>query len=569
MKRVYHELPDTLQRIRPACTTVNTPDAARNTMTKLPTAKHTIEVGTSQGLVRGIRDGSTGTAVFRGIPYAAPPVGNLRFAAPRRQQNWRAPLDATGTGTAPLQLASPFAGLFGDPDIDQSEFCLTLNIWVPPASEGPHPVLVWIPGGSYLTGSASLPRYSGAELAAREGVAVVVVNYRLGVLGFLAPDYAEPARLTGEGASLDFGEQEYVTNAGLLDQIAALRWIHEEIDAFHGDPDRITVVGQSAGGHSLAALLGSRRVRPLFRRAGLVSAPLGMPPLSRETAEATAQEFRAAAGAHGCLKEIPADQVLAAQRHILAKPRGVGSVLPPFQLVSDGGLVSEDLGTEQADPADMSGMELMIGTNKDECALWFADDHKVRNLSRQELLDSFISRFGANGKEVYDTYVSSAEVPNNHRWNVFQELYTDQFFGVPNQVFGSMLHRLGAHPYLYRFDWEVPGRFARLGACHCADIPFLLGSDEARNAPLFADASAPEMARLRAKVRRFWGEFVRTGTPAADWPSYTAETPSIQLIGGTRDGQHAASFPKYGRFGVWPTGQPATTSVREESGSSA
>jgi para-nitrobenzyl esterase len=446
--------------------------------------------------------------------------------------------------------------LMGDPvGLGQTEDCLTVNVWAPVTGRGPYPVLVWLPGGSFLTGGADLARYDGGELAAQEEIVVVLVNYRLGALGFLAPSSAEPATLDGTGTSLAFRTPPgttQVTNAGLLDQIAALRWVKQEIHAFGGDAERITVVGQSAGGQALTALLALPQVRPLFRRAALHSAPLGMAPLSRAEASGTADDFVAALGLDGGedLRSVPGDRILLAQRQVLSRPRPRGDVRPPFQLVADGAVVAPDLLDAVRSGPALHGLDVLAGTTRHECALWYGTDPGVAGMERAQVVAAFAEVFGDRAEEALRHY-GAASGDRSALPLAFEELKTDAFFAAPTQEFAQVARERGASVRLFRFDWQVPGRQAALRACHCVEIPFLLGRPEARRAPLFADADQAEMAGLRDEVRRHWGAFVRTGSPARTWRPHGRERPAVRLFGGGRGGALVSSLLEPGRDRLW------------------
>ena len=240
------------------------------------TAAEDLVVRTKAGELRGARE--NGIAVFRGVPYAAAPVGELRFAPPQPVPAWRGVRDASQDGPIPPQGRSRLAHVMGDFERPQSEDCLTLNIWTPAADSKKRPVLVWIHGGAFASGAGSLPWYSGERFAANGDVVVVSINYRLGALGFLC--------LPGVSDG----------NLGLLDQVAALRFVRDNIAAFGGDPDNVTVVGQSAGAASIAILMTMPQARGLFRRAILQSTPFGR--MSRD-ARGCAPDRAAPAGGAG------------------------------------------------------------------------------------------------------------------------------------------------------------------------------------------------------------------------------------------------------------------------------
>ncbi|HEX2116257.1 MAG TPA: carboxylesterase family protein, partial [Alphaproteobacteria bacterium] len=213
------------------------------------------EVRTGAGILRGAHE--DGLLVFRGVPYARPPVGELRFMPPQPMPPWNGTRDAVADGPIAPQGRSRLAHIMGDFERPQSEDCLTLNVWTSAADSGKRPVIVWIHGGAYSSGAGSLPWYSGASFARNGDMVAVSINYRLGALGFLY--------LPGVSDG----------NLGIQDQVMALRWIRDNIAAFGGDPDNVTVVGQSAGAGSIAIHMTMPSARGLFRRAVMQSAPFG------------------------------------------------------------------------------------------------------------------------------------------------------------------------------------------------------------------------------------------------------------------------------------------------------
>lgn len=394
-------------------------------------------VETTAGPVRGVVDGAV--TAYRGIPYAR----GERFGKPRPSGPWTDVRAATEFGPAAPQSASRLARVMGDFEIRQDEDCLSLNVWAPPG-EG-HPVLVFLHGGGFSSGAGSLGWYDGAEFAALGDVVVVTVNYRLGVFGYL--------RLPGVSDG----------NLGLLDQIAALTWVRENIAAFGGDPDRVTAAGQSAGAISLVAMLSGEQGRGLFQQAVLQSTPLGMLPATPDDAAQTGGKLLQELGIEAeQLGTVPVAELLAAQSAVAS--RAPSRIIPPFQLTGDGTLID-------ADPAGALGrhstMPILLGTTRDEAAAFFSDD-----------------------------------------WNAMAQA-TEQGFGGPTRRLGAALGERGVAPWLYRFDWQPEG--SPFGACHCLELPFLLGdADTWQHAPML-HGERPQ--QLVDEMRRSWIGFVRDGDP--------------------------------------------------------
>jgi para-nitrobenzyl esterase len=457
-----------------------------------------------------------GTTRFRGVPYAAALDHDTRWSPPRRlTERWSEPRDACSLPPVPPQGRSGIAPLVGDPVLPQQESCLNLTVWTPPGA-GPFPVLVWLPGGSFLTGTADLPRYDGAELAREQNIVVVLVSYRLGVLGFLAVDGATPAAVTGTGADVEIeATGEYTLNVGLLDQLAALRWVREEIGAFRGDPGQVSVVGQSAGGNSLAALLGHPSARSLIDRALLHSAPLGMRPQSREEADRAAASYNAQLQVKpGDLRSLPVEELLRGQVAVLGAERALADFTPPWQLVADDVLVPAAL--EDVFTASTGGdLELLIGTTRDECRLWVAGNERIAGAGRAEVLEVF-------GRHHPEPTAAHALYERGTPAETLAAMLTDVYFAGPAETAAAAATRAGVPVYAYRFDWTSPGEYRGLGACHCLDIPFVLGNPESRAAAVFTGASAEDMAAVRADMRERWGAFIRSGVPPrwARYPDY-------------------------------------------------
>ena len=413
----------------------------------------TVHATLPMGTITGAREG--GVCRFSAIPFAQAPVGALRFRPPEPAA-WRGRLDAVRPGPVAPQLPSRLRGAMGDFDAPQSEDCLHLTVWTPAADGRKRPVLVWLHGGAWQSGAGALDWYTGARLAARGDIVVVAPNYRLAALGWIA--------VPGETA-----------NVGLLDQEAALDWVAEHVEAFGGDPDRVTVMGQSAGGMSIACML---MRKPRFRRAILQSASLGRGFRTAQQAQAIAGIFLEAAEASSLeqARTLPVEALLAAQR----APRVVewlaqeGAQRSLFGPVADGQVLP--LHADVALAAAAGGADVIVGATRDEMAAF-------PNMG---------------------TDAASAALG-------------DQVFGAPARSWAAEATARGRKAWAYRFDHAPTGRF---GACHCIELPFVFDTPEAFTAaPMLQGQQPQDAARLAATLQQAWLAFVRDGDPGwTPWP---------------------------------------------------
>ena len=390
-------------------------------------------VSTRQGDVRGVE--VDGVRSYRGIPYAAAPVGRLRYRAPQPAPGWSGVRDASTFGAIAPQAASGLGSYFpGDP-LDQSEDCLVCNVWTPETARGPLPVMVFVHGGAFCNGSGSGVMYRGDRLAAR-GVVVVTFNYRLGALGFLA----HPALADEESGG--FG------NWGLLDQVAALGWVRDNIGAFGGDPSNVTVFGESAGAMSICDLLAAPAAGGLFRRAIAESgAALAIdPPPAARIAERLAASSASPSSAGTPCSPVPADELIGAQIAVNAEvDAGAGL---PFQPVVDGGLLARH--PEDAVVAGASaGVELLIGSNRDEFKLFSFAVLARRELSEAEperLVGRYLRGAGLEDEALAGDAIAEyrrAGTPRRARTAraLFDAIVTDWIFRVP-QLRLAEAHRI-------------------------------------------------------------------------------------------------------------------------------
>ncbi|WP_329123242.1 carboxylesterase/lipase family protein [Streptomyces sp. NBC_01353] len=441
-------------------------------------------VTTCDGVLRGSLEG--GVASFLGVPYARAPVGPLRFGAPEAVEPWDGVREAVAFGaTAPKRpYAPPLDALLPDPDVE-GENCLNLNVWAPSeGGAGSRPVMVWIHGGSLVHGSSSVPVYDGAAFA-RDGVVLVSLNYRLGIEGFgVFPD--APA------------------NLGLRDQLAALTWVRENIAAFGGDPERVTVSGESAGAISIAALLASPLAKGLFRRAVLQSgAPTALPlERARRTTEAIASHLGVEATARA-LSAVPRDRLLDAQTAVTGK----GSPLTgghSFQIAIDGEVLPRDPAEALRDGASAE-VDLLMGTNTEEYRLWFVPSRLTERLSRLALrVALWRTKVPSRTTRAY-----RANRPGETPGELLGALATDKLLRVPlNRVAEARPTGPGS-TYVYEFGWRSP--VMGLGACHALEIAFVFDTLDRPEAVALAGPDAPR--ELAAAMHGAWMRFAATGDP--------------------------------------------------------
>lgn len=459
-------------------------------------------VETAKGKLSGALSGNV--AVFRGVPYAAPPVGALRWAPPAPHAGWAGVRDAARDGAAPPQLPSRLERVMGRVDFPngQGEDCLTLTIGAPwPAGAGKRPVMVFFHGGAWMSGAGSLSLYNGAELARSGDVVVVAVNYRLGALGYL-----NVAGLPGSGSG---------ANYGLLDHVAALEWVRGNIAAFGGDPANVTIFGQSAGGGSIAALMEMPNAVKLFRRAILQSAAI-MPHQTPEAAGRVTGEVLKALGlgSVAALREVPVAKLLDAQRAAMMAVGKPSDPTPVYRMVRDGAALDTDPPAGVA-AGRAKGIDVMIGTTRDEVHAFFVNNEALANIDRAGIaaaLKSAAARAGAEA--VVDAYAK--RLPKAAAPALFAAIRTDGMFRLPALRFADAQEKHG-RSYLYRFDWQ-PTKDAPYGAAHCIELPFVFGNfADWDNAPvpptMLAGGDRAAMARISRQMMGAWCTFARTGDP--------------------------------------------------------
>lgn len=454
------------------------------------------EARIANGLLRGRWE--DGVAMFRGVPYAAAPVGERRFAPPAPCPSWAGARDASENGPIPPQPPSRLNMVMGNFSRPQSEDCLTLTIATPAADGAKRPVFVWIHGGAYLSGAGSLDWYNGATFARTGGIVAVSVNYRLGALGFLQLPGVSPG------------------NLGLMDQIAALRWVRQNIAAFGGDPDQVTLAGQSAGSHSIAYLMATPSTEGLFRRAILQSAPMGLRPAGEEKTSRVAAKLLEALGIAprdaARLREVPAERMIAAQVEVMKAERRFAESEPPFVPAIDGDLIPGDYMPALARGA-AAKVDVMVGTTREESAAFFAFDAEAKAASRAQLEARAQTLLGPDADAYLDELARMRPVATP--FSQLADLSSDSNFRRPSLQFAEYRAAQGRAAYVYQFDWQSP--MPGIAACHCLDIPFVFDNPEAwTDSPMLAGADGAEIAALSRTMNKAWAAFVRTGDPNHD-----------------------------------------------------
>jgi para-nitrobenzyl esterase len=476
--------------------------------------------GPGQGPLVHLKDGAvrgtvgSGVSAFLGIPYAAAPFGANRMKPPQPTAPWDGERDATSYGpTAPKGSYPPaYVPLFPEVVIP-GEDCLNLNVWTPDPGTSGLPVLVWIHGGSFMNGSGSLGEYDGSAFA-RDGVVCVTINYRLAADGFLF---------------LDDG----VANLGLLDQLAALRWVQANIAMFGGDPARVTVAGESAGAMSLTTLLSMPLAEGLFSQA-IAQSGAAAHTLTRYEALKVSGFLADSLGVpadRDAIAAVPLDRLVQAASDLVVEvqttpdPAKWGQLalsLLPFAPTVDGTTLPQPplpaIGAGQG-----GGVSLLIGSNRDEARLFLVAPGVI-DLIDDATLEAAAGAYGlpAEGLDVY-----RASRPGASAGDLLAAVVTDWFFAIPSIRVAETRARQGtANTWTYRFDHLDPDDNHRLGACHGAEVPFVfdtIGRDSAR--PLLGDAPSQAVADQAHKV---WVDFIVQGDPG--WPAYDTDRRATGLI---------------------------------------
>lgn len=475
---------------------------------------------TEAGQVRGQRVGNV--LVFKSIPYAAPPVGALRFAAPAPHQPWLGVRDATTGGpTAPFNR--PPAGAIDDqaifgPGWVKGDDYLTTNIWTPALTGPARPVLVFIHGGAFVLGASDVPLYDGTSFA-QKGVVLVTLNYRLGIEGFL--------KIKG-----------VPSNLGIRDQLAALRWVQANIARFGGDPANVTIFGESAGAMSVATLLGSPAAKGLFRRAILMSGS-GQAVLSGEQADRIAAKYAKVLKIKNtaeAYRRFTPEQLLAAQQKVTPKmvkldtneyaDPGSGTVL--YFPVTDGDIVPVVPLTSVQQGAS-SAVDVLLGYNSDEANYFLVPTGLLKKIKTNFVLALAAKRLYPAPAALITVYKQA--YPAKNLGQLLSAMVTAYQFQVPSVHLADAHARQPGRTYMYEFAWPSSVAAGTYGAYHGLGLPFVFNQLALVTGPRGMLGPGGGPAELAEKMQNAWVEFAKTGSPG--WAPYTPAERQTMLLNTT------------------------------------
>jgi para-nitrobenzyl esterase len=506
-----------------------------------------VEVETAYGRIRGSR--TNGLQSFRGIPYGGPVSGAHRFKAAPPLQPWTGVRDALKGGAPSLQ--APLRPYFGISEELPAEDCLFLNVWTQAADGQKRPVMFYSHGGGFSQGSGSAPYQDGGTLARTWDVVVVETNHRLGLMGFLYLG--------------DLAGEEYATsgNQGLLDICDGLKWVHQNIGRFGGDPDNVMIFGESGGGAKTSCLYAMPTAAPYFNKASIESGP-GVRMMPRDMATETTIMVLKELGLEKTdwrkLLEIPGDKLLDIQVALGTRPggpltmtgarKGIGGGGRPggFGPVVEGTVLPHHPFDPEA-PAISKDKPLMVGYNRDETIFFFMESHNtdVFNLTEASLKERLENEFGEHADEIYSAYHKSR--PEASPTDLYIAMSTARMIGFGSVTIAERkFAQHGAPVYSYIFTYEsqriVPGTQHKVGAAHALEIAYKFdliqpeekpsAGDPAQTATRTMMDTGPASVKTAENMSQMWSTFARTGKPGAkgqaDWPAYDTTRRATMMI---------------------------------------
>jgi para-nitrobenzyl esterase len=485
-----------------------------------PHITHPVVV-TDSGPVRGTDDGQV--RVWKGVRYAAPPVGDLRWRAPVPPRPWSEVADALEFGAVSPQPKSPIPMGAGT---RSAEDCLFLNVWTPSGLSGGDgkPVMVWVHGGAYIFGSGSQPLYDGRALASGGDVIVVTINYRMGVLGFL-----ELSSYAGDGVRFD-------SNVALRDVLLALRWVQNNIAAFGGDADNVTLFGESAGGGIVTTLLTVSAANGLFARAIAQSSPVTSvydAARARTVAELVLDRLEVTAAQ---ARSVPVDAIVAASAHAFDHVPTTTPGTLAFAPIVDGDLVP-DYPVKLAREGRSHPVPLIIGTNRDEAALFRWMKSPLMPIAPNTIREMFAEIATEQPGLQLPTEAQIGSAYSGIREKALGlHVARDVGFRMPTLWFAEGHHTV-APVYLYRFDWTTPMlKLLRLGAAHATELPYVWGNLVMGPRDItFKLGGLKSGKAVSERIRARWTNFAVAGRPTGlpgepEWAPYDTDERATLVI---------------------------------------
>jgi para-nitrobenzyl esterase len=466
-----------------------------------------------------------GLYVFKGVPYAAPPTGELRWLPPQPVKAWSGVKSAKKFGAIAPQ--NPMVGPIPRVEQSQGEDCLFLNVWTPGLDNAKRPVMVWIHGGAFTLGSGSDPMYANDHLPRKGNIVHVTINYRLGMLGFLRLKDATGGKIPSTG------------NEGFLDQVAALKWVKENITAFGGDPNNVTVFGESAGSMSIACLMVMPAAKGLFQK-GILESGAGSVAVPKAEANKAGELFLKVTGIKKddvkAMRALTTAQLLDIDMKMRIAGAGPGEAMKITATtpVTDGEVIP-DFPINLARKGAAKGIATIIGTNLEEWTLFAAMQPGFEKLTEKEMMErlAFVAK-GADVKKLVEDYRKALQKRGGKVTPaaISSAVQTDAMFRMPALDLVEAQRDNKTPVYNYIFDWKSPVMGGLFGACHGLEIGFVFGTHD----DTFCGAG-PDADRLSECIQDAWLAFAKTGSPSCkcmgDWPSYD-DTRLTMMIGKER-----------------------------------
>lgn len=480
--------------------------AFTNTIVKVAHATSVMEqVSVDGGIISGTANASGNIHIFKAVPFAAPPTGALRWKAPQPVQPWTGVKSCDKFSASPMQAKpvpfSMWSEEFLIPKEPIDEDCLYLNVWTGAASpKEKRPVLVWIYGGGFTSGGSACPIYDG-EAMAKKGIVFVSINYRVGIFGFFA--HPESTNESGKHAS---------GNYGIMDQVAALKWVNKNIAAFGGDPNNVTIAGQSAGSMSVNCLVATALAKGLFQKAIAQSGANfsnGNASLQKAEEEGSAIMKSLKANSVKELREMPAEEVM---------KQGQGFRGP----IIDGYVLPDAIVNVFKDGKE-NKVALLTGWNQDE-GLMFGPAKNAADFK-----NAATKNYGTDAQTFLQFYPANTdEEAATSQLN----LSRDQIFGAQNYAWANVESNKGAKVFVYRFTRKVPGtgEYAKYGAFHTGEVPYAYDNLKFVNRPW-----EPVDRELAATMSSYWANFIKTGNPNGnglpEWNAYNTKEKKVMMLG--------------------------------------